>query len=217
VQERRPATSPDEGAPLGLILAGGQGIRMRGISKPLALFRGRTLLSNAVAQLAPFCRELLVSANDPAVVAAALALGLRVVRDTLAEGGPLAGLLAGLESAQGEGLFVLPCDTPLLGAAEVVPLLEAAASPMPGRPGVLPDVVAAEHEGGLEPLVGWYGPACTDAIAAVLARGERKVLAAWQALLVRRLWCAAGARVFANVNSPEDLARLERDADASGR
>lgn len=182
------------------------------MNKPLAVFRGRTLLANAAAQLSGLCTEVVVSANDNAVVESARSAGLPVVHDSVDGAGPLAGILAGLRYAGDAGALFVPCDTPLLDDSHLALLLQAARRPSTKRRGSLPDVVVAEHRGGLEPLVGWYGPHCKGPIEAALRRGERKVLAIYPELLVVRLWYDVDPRVFANVNTPEDLAELEHEA-----
>ena len=85
------------------------------------------------------------------------------------------------------------------------------------------DAVLPESEGsgrGVEPLCAWYSSRCLPAVTAALDAGDRRVVAFHGAVRVARLSHTevAGfgdpARMFANVNTREDLARLEELARA---
>ena len=88
--------------PAGVILAGGLATRMGGGDKGLLPLGGRRLIDHVVARLAPQCAGLALNANgDPARCAD---LGLPVLADGVAgHPGPLAGVLAGLDWAAGQG------------------------------------------------------------------------------------------------------------------
>jgi molybdopterin-guanine dinucleotide biosynthesis protein A len=189
---------------VGAVIAGGRSRRF-GSEKAAALFGGRTLLECAVAHLAAHAEEIVV--NAPAASgAAALArdLGLAVAPDAAGDpAGPLAGLRATLAWAQAKGRSILltaPCDTPLL-PAELYPRLAAALA--------VHDVAVAEADDGLHPLCGAWRTSALPPLAAALAGGAhppvRNVLTALGAAHVR----FDDAAAFANINTPEDLARAE--------
>jgi molybdopterin-guanine dinucleotide biosynthesis protein A len=97
----------------GLILAGGQGLRMGGRDKGLMMFNGKALIDHVIECLAPQVDELLISANRN--LEEYSRRGYPVFADALPDfTGPLAGALAGLEHARHEWLVVCPCDAPLL-------------------------------------------------------------------------------------------------------
>ena len=96
----------------GVILAGGQATRMNGVDKGLIPLNGLPLVAHVVNTVQPQVDEILISANRNHSRYAAL--GVRTVADTVEEfPGTLAGMLAAMQAADGELLFVCPCDSPL--------------------------------------------------------------------------------------------------------
>jgi molybdopterin-guanine dinucleotide biosynthesis protein A len=121
--------------------------------------------------------------------------------------GPLAGLAAALDHARQAGaerLFTLPCDMPRLPQA-LPAQLAAALGPDHG-------VVLPRIEGELQPTCGLWRVSALDRLAAYRATGQSSL---------RGFAAACGLAVvdygpddaagFANINSPEDLARLEAE------
>lgn len=100
-----------------VILAGGQALRMGGGDKGRQVVGGQDVLTRLIAVLRPQVGALALSANgDPRRFAD---LGLPVLADREEDGGPLAGLLAGLAWARAQGfpwLLTAPTDTPFLPA-----------------------------------------------------------------------------------------------------
>src|SRR5262245_59713826 len=113
-----------EGAPLGLVLAGGLARRMGGGDKARIRVAGKTILERVRACLGPQCTTIILNANgDPARFADT---GLPVVPDSVAGfAGPLAGILAGLDWAAAHAPAIadvvsVPGDCPFqIGRAHV--------------------------------------------------------------------------------------------------
>ena len=192
-------------APLGVILAGGRATRMGGGDKSLRVLGGAPILARVIDRLRPQVAGLALNANgDPARFAE---FGLPVVADSV-EGfaGPLAGVLAGLDWAAGEGaeaIVTAAADTPFFPDDLAARLQEAAA-------GMADPLVLAASPEGRHPTFGLWPVALRDDLRAALEGGLRKVV----------LWTDRhGGRVaefpsgtpdpFFNVNTPEDLARAE--------
>lgn len=178
-----------------VILAGGQGQRMGGADKGLLDYRGRPLVEWVRAVVAPQVDELLISANRNREAYAAY--GHRVVSDTLPDyPGPLAGVLASMQSVTADWLGVVPCDTPHL-PADLIPRLLAAA-----RQAQVPLAVAAD-DARTHPTCFMVRTDQRENLVAFLAREERAVRH-WQAGLpaITVKFDAAG---FANLNRPDDL------------
>ncbi|MDP1645625.1 MAG: molybdenum cofactor guanylyltransferase MobA [Thiobacillus sp.] len=178
-----------------VVLAGGQGRRMGGADKGLIDYQGRPLIEWVLAALIPQVDELVISANRNFDTYAAY--GHRVLPDTLPDfPGPLAGVLAALQTVAADWLVVAPCDTPHLPTDLVLRLLGAAQLER------VPLAVAADdarvHYGCFIVRTDQR-----DNLAAFLARGERAVRH-WQAGLASTTvrFDAAG---FANLNQPNDL------------
>lgn len=195
--------------PLGVILAGGLSTRMGGGDKALLELGGESLLARVAARLAPQVAALALSANgDPARFAP---FGGPVLPDSLpGHPGPLAGVLAGLDWAAGEGashIVTAAVDTPFL-PRDLVERLAAAA----GGTGAALALAASPVEGRVRrhPTFGLWPVALRDDLRAALGGGLRKVsLWADRHGAARAVFDAAGRDPFFNVNTPDDLARAE--------
>ncbi|HEX6332202.1 MAG TPA: molybdenum cofactor guanylyltransferase [Actinomycetota bacterium] len=92
------------------MLAGGRSSRF-GRDKLAEPFRGAPLLHHAVARVGELCAEVIV-VLAPGTRAPDLPSGARFARDSAEGLGPLAGLIAGLESARSELAIVVGGDMP---------------------------------------------------------------------------------------------------------
>lgn len=193
---------------LGVILAGGEASRFGYRPKGLERVGGRRILDILVeACEAAFGRKPLLVANDPG--APDWRPDLRVVADTR----PGLGALGGILTAVREGPAPVVCvawDMPFVTAD----LLSALAGGLAHHDAYLPE---SGGRRGMEPLCAGYGPACGPAIEAALAAGDQRAIAFHAAVRVGILPAdevsrfGAPARLFFNVNTPEDLARAERE------
>lgn len=191
---------------LGVILAGGQALRMGGGDKGRLALGDSSLLAEVIRRLAPQCGPLALSANgDPARFAD---LGLPVLPDSMAGYiGPLAGILAGMDYAAGLGvshIVTAAGDTPFL-PDDLAERLQQAASPIA--------LAATLQDGRLQahPTFGRWPVALRAELRTALQEGMRKV----------RHWADAhgGTLVefpvtqidpFFNVNTLEDLAQAQQ-------
>ena len=189
---------PARDAITGLILAGGRGQRLGGVDKGLQPWRGLPLVDHALARLAPQVRELMISANRNALAYASR--GARVLADASDDfPGPLAGILAGLRASSTPWLAVVPCDSPQLPAD----LVERLAQGLGDAPGAV--VRRGER---LEPVCCLVSTALADDLERYLAEGGRKV-EGWVAGHATPVSFDRpdDAAAFANINTPDDLAR----------
>lgn len=197
----------------GVLLAGGEN-RRYGSPKALARVGGRSILARGLASLGGATDRIGIVANDPAPY---LAAG-RPVRPDLRPGtGVLGGILTAVRWAGEEGCgaaVVLACDMPFVPASLLRSLAEEAGPATVSVP-------ASPGPRGLEPLCGVYGVETAAAIEAALDRGERSVVSFFADVEVRLLAAervrrfGAPARMFWNVNRPEDRATADRWAAAS--
>lgn len=193
--------APDPATVTGVVLAGGEARRMGGRDKGLLELAGRPLAAYALEALKSVAGTVLVSANRN--LGDYIALGYPVISDR-AGGfrGPLAGLLSGMESTATPDLVVVPCDCPLLDAVVLRRILAALADQSVD--------IAVAHDGQrLQPMVMALRTDLSDSVESFLEQGERQ-LKLW---LKRHRWvavdCSDRAEAFENVNTPEDLARVE--------
>ncbi len=184
-----------------MLLAGGLGRRMGGGLKGMALLAGRPLLAHAAARARPQVARLALNANAPPDAFAAL--DLPVLPDPVPGFvGPLAGVLAGMRWARGEGLAWLasfPCDAPFFPPGLVGALAAAADGA---------DIVTAASGGRRHPVFALWATHLADDLHRALAEeGLRKV----------DRWTARHRTVdidfpvppegdpFFNINTPEEL------------
>jgi molybdopterin-guanine dinucleotide biosynthesis protein A len=197
------AVPPSGEAITGLVLAGGRGQRLGGVDKGLQPWHGRALVDHAIARLAPQVTEVVISANRHAADYASR--GARVLADARDDfPGPLAGMLAGLRAATTPWLAVVPCDSPRLPLDLVERLAHGLGD---GRAAVAQrDLGAAGLR--LEPVCCLLATALADDLADYLAGGGRKV-EAWLSRHAApvRFDRPDDAVAFANINTPDDLAR----------
>jgi len=194
--------------PLGVILAGGQATRMGGGDKGLLPLGQGTLLSSVIDRLEPQVAGLAVNANgDPTRFAD---LNLPVLPDSI-EGfaGPLAGVLAGLDWAAGQGadtIVTAAADTPFF-PCDLVPRLLLAADGM-AHPLALAATPDARRGSARHPTFGLWPVALRDDLRAALQGGLRKVVL-WTEQHDGREAMFPDETAFFNVNTPEDLAKAE--------
>lgn len=186
----------------GLVLAGGQGSRMGGIDKGLVAFRGRPLVAHVIERLAPQVGEILVNANrNPEAYAA---FGHRVVSDEIAGfAGPLAGFERGLAHARGRLVATVPCDSPFL-PADLVARLRAALEPAGA------DLAVAKTGVQPHPVFCLMRRGVHASLAQFLATGQRKIDKWYAALAVVEVPFDDEAEAFANINTRDELAGLEK-------
>ena len=114
------AGHPDR-RPVGIVLAGGRSSRFGDDDKLGAELRGRPLFHHAVLALASVCDEVIVvvaaNAIEPPSLPRDAVVPVGVVRDRIAEAGPLAGLAAGLDATDAELVLVAGGDQPDLAPA----------------------------------------------------------------------------------------------------
>lgn len=188
----------------GAILAGGEARRMAGLPKGLLEVGGIRILDRLVAAFLEGLGSLpLLVANAPE--AGSWHGGLRVVADRIAGGGTLAGLHTA----------VLEAPAPVVAVAWDMPFVTAELIGALGRGLASADVVIPSSGGrrGVEPLCAGYGPATGPAMAAAINRGDLRAIAFHEAVRVQVLPEAElraygdPARMFFNVNTPDDLVR----------
>lgn len=191
----------------GLILAGGRGQRLGGQDKGLVHLKGQPLVSYAMSVLSGQVSEVLISANRN--IADYESLHTRVVSDAEPDfPGPLAGLLAGLNTATTPWLAVIPCDAPLLSSS-LLPRLVAAIGDA--------DVAVAHDGEHLHSVTALMRTRLADDLADYLASGGHKVRDWYQRLHFVTVDFSDCPEDFANLNTASDRYRIEARLDSAGR
>jgi molybdopterin-guanine dinucleotide biosynthesis protein A len=199
------ASLPVQRAMTGVLLAGGRSRRM-GTDKAQLRVHGELVLPRLAERLGSCCDEVVVVRRARQELPA-LPGGVRVVEDLVPAMGPLGGLLTGLAAASTPFVFLAACDLPMLDPA----LIRWLAAQPPGPA----DVLLPQRDGHPEPTHAIYGARCLGAIKQAMLSGELGMGTWLGSLRVERVpeerWRTVhpDGRSFLNVNTPEDLARVE--------
>jgi len=185
----------------GVILAGGAGTRIGG-NKALAPFRGGTLIDAVIARVAGQVGTLALSVPMEGADPYRTHFEGPLLLDTLADTGPLAGIVAGLEWARGTASWLasFPCDTPFL-PRDLVAQLTREARDAP---------VAARHAQRLHGVCAVWPISCLEELRTGVEQGRlRSLRGALDYLGGTVCEVTAGPDAFFNINTREDLARAE--------
>ncbi|MDF0602385.1 molybdenum cofactor guanylyltransferase MobA [Psychromarinibacter sp. C21-152] len=199
----------------GIVLAGGLSRRMGGGDKTLLPLAGKPVLSHVIGRLAPQVSQVVLNANGDAARFAPF--GLPVLPDPTPDHfGPLAGVLAGLDWAAGEGLaeiVTVAADTPFLPPDLVEKLRYA--SERHEKPIAI--AVTPDGAGGYRrhPVFGLWPVFLRGDLREALQDGARKVMD-WVALYgaAEATFLADPVDPFFNINTSEDLQQAEEIVQA---
>ncbi|UCD89404.1 MAG: molybdenum cofactor guanylyltransferase [Desulfobacterales bacterium] len=184
----------------GIILAGGQNIRMGGRNKAFLRLGGRYFLDRIIDTLSNACCELLLATREPALYSER---DLIVVEDILQVRSPLTGIHAGLVNMQADYAFCTSCDTPLLKNEIVQILIDEI------EPGY--DVIIPASGTYYQPTCAVYARRCIPFIEEQLNLGDLKTDHLYEKIELKKIPYAKFEAVdpelssFFNVNTPEDI------------
>jgi molybdopterin-guanine dinucleotide biosynthesis protein A len=178
-----------------VILAGGLGRRIGGAKAKVEL-QGLPLICYPLRALRAALTEVVIVAKDDTQLPAGVG-EVAVWIEPPVPRHPLAGILHALARAAGRGVLVCAADMPFVTPALITRI---ATTDPAGAPAVVPT-----SAGELQPLLALYLPPAAPALAPALDadRPLRRDVAAIRPLLLE----VEDGRMFANVNTPEDLVR----------
>lgn len=202
--------APSKAQITGLVLCGGAAHRMGGADKGLIHVQGKPLVDIAIHRLKPQVQSLLISANRNLDEYAKR--GFKVISDMGFSAqhqsfeGPLAGILAGLETMTTEWLMVVPCDCPRFPTDVVASLCQGLDathglfSQSTQHPGLA--VHVKDH-----PVFALVSGAVKPSLEAFLASGQRR-LGQWLGMIGATAVAIDNVSAFQNMNTPQDLSQL---------
>ncbi|MGV0980885.1 MAG: molybdenum cofactor guanylyltransferase MobA [Polynucleobacter sp.] len=190
----------------GLILAGGRAQRMGGIDKGLISFHGKPLIESAIDRLQPQVGTILINANRS--ITKYSHYGYPVLMDETPDfSGPLAGFSVGLKHCKTPYLLTSPCDSPLLPND----LAEKMGTELEKNNLELVFASSKENDGKIwsQPVFCLMKSSLKDSLDVFLCKGDLKI-DRWFKELRSGTVVFENPQVFANVNTPEELAALEK-------
>lgn len=188
------------------IVAGGRARRFSGQDKSRLVVEGRTIIVRQVEILQRVAREVFIVGSDPERYRD---LALPVHADALPGSGALGGIHTALATATSDLVLVVACDMPFLHAG----LLEALTMLAAGRDGAW-----VKTARGVEPLLACYRTSAEPLVRARIHAGLCKASDLSAILDLAEIGPdklqAFGPvdRLLANVNTPEDYARVQYGA-----
>jgi molybdopterin-guanine dinucleotide biosynthesis protein A len=189
----------------GVILAGGLARRMNNQDKGLINFKGRPMVSYAIAALAAVADQSIINANRNREDYQKF--GLPVIADQTGNfDGPLAGVLTAMIHADSDVLLVMPCDSPLIKAEHLQKLLITRAENDA-------DVAVAFDGERLHPVFLALKTSLKTSLQAYLDSGQRKIDCWLEQQKMVKADFSDEPEVFININTQTELSQLEAKGD----
>ena len=191
----------------GVVLAGGLARRMNNQDKGLINYKGRPMVSYAIAALNAVADQTLINANRNREQYQAF--GLPVVADQTGNfDGPLAGVLTAMIYTDADILVVMPCDSPLIKAEHLQKLLAARAENNA-------DAAVAFDGKRLHPVFLAIKTSLKSSLQDYLASGQRKVDRWLEQQKMVKVDFSNEPEIFTNINTLTELSELEDKAEST--
>ena len=188
----------------GVILAGGMNTRFSGRDKALISVGRRRILDRIYDVFIELFDEIFLVTNNPVRY---LEWDLNIISDLFPVRSSLTGIHAGLFYASNPHVFFTACDTPFIKKE----LIEAIIARIePGYDAIIPETSA-----GMEPLCAVYAKQCLQRIEQNLEREKLKIQLVFKNNRIKKIPEKILREKdpelisFININSPEDLDKVE--------
>jgi len=174
-----------------------------GKNKAFIEINGQRIIDRTRNLFVELFNEVLLVTNSPLEY---LDLNLRTVSDLYPDKGALGGIFSGLFHATNSHAFVAACDMPFLNKALITHSLTLA-------PGF--DIVIPKTEDGLQPLHAVYSQKCLPFMEELLQKENLKIIDFFHRVKKREIPTEEILPLdpkllsFWNVNTPEDLSKIE--------
>jgi len=188
-----------------VILAGGKSSRM-GTDKALLEIDGTNFIGKIAGELNFFVEKFFARGNCEAVSVP----GWRNIPDIYPECGPIGGLHAALKTCRSDALVCVTCDMPLITSELVRDLCDQMTEEYDA-------VILKETDGRIHPTCGIYRKSAVNVFEQQILDGNYRMMRVLDRLRVKYVTIdpQTGSRQLKNINTPEDLRELKREADHS--
>ena len=182
------------------------------MNKAFLEFNGERLIDRTVRLFKELFDEVIVVTNEPLSY---LYLDVIIVSDVIKGKGALGGIYSGIFYASSDYLFFVACDMPLLNKSFIKYMIGT----IDHYDIVVPEKAGARAEGLMEPLHAIYSRNCLPPIRNLLMKDELKIRGFYKGLKVRLIpektvkEFDAKERMFLNVNTKDDLERIETPSE----
>nr|WP_255670513.1 NTP transferase domain-containing protein [Mucilaginibacter sp. UR6-11] len=193
LQNARPAIN-------GLVLAGGQSIRM-GVDKGTITWYGKEQRYHLADLIKTYCDDVFISCR--ADQQTAIEDGYNTLPDTFTGLGPFGAILSAFREKPDSAWLIVACDMPLLNKETFDHLLKNR------NPSSIAAAYESAFDGFPEPLITIWEPKSYPVMLAFLAQGyscPRKVLINSDITLLK----APDNEALTNVNTPDDFEKIKR-------
>ena len=185
----------------GVILCGGKSRRF-GRDKAFATYNGHLFFDRIFQVMSGVFRNIVLLTHTPEQYQGVSAV---VLTDDDADQGPIGGIITALRfvrNRHGEAIFVVACDMPLLSETVIRQLLEADDGSA---------LVAYRQETRIEPLCALYRTCLLPLLESRVSSGIRDLQSLPESgITIRSLLLSENNQhSLSNINTPEDLIRLE--------
>ncbi|MBA4396021.1 MAG: molybdenum cofactor guanylyltransferase [Syntrophus sp. (in: bacteria)] len=186
----------------GIILSGGENSRMSE-NKAFVVMDGERLIDRTLKIFRNLFKDVIVVTNSPLDY---LDLDATLVTDIYPGKKALGGIYTGLFYAACPHAFVAACDMPYLNPQFIVWMMQQAPAY---------DIVVPQTPGGLEPLHAIYAKSCLPHMKRRIMQDRLKITGFYKGLKCLNIPDSVQKsydpehRMFINVNTREDLARLQ--------
>jgi molybdenum cofactor guanylyltransferase len=182
----------------GALIAGGQGLRLGGVTKAELRLDGELLLDRSLRFLRALCSEILLLDGDRALVTTG---PVRNIADPLPDRGAPGAVLGALEAASHPWVFALGADMPWPSLGPALTLWQARTAESRAALYV--------RAGRPEPLFAFYARDTASEFREALAPSPHSFVELLRSIPTLYLEAPPGdSRFLENANTPEDLARL---------
>lgn len=187
------------------IIGGGAATRFGGRDKSRLVIGGLSIINRQAAQLQPLVDEIFIVASQRGRFADT---PWRVVPDEFPGTGVVGAIASALGATSASRVVTIACDLPFLSEALLARLIARA-----GEPGA--DAAWVRTASGPEPLVACYRRSALASIRQAIADGSLRAGALLDRISIREIgddelrMFGDPATLLANINSPDDLSRIE--------
>ncbi|MBQ6835070.1 MAG: molybdenum cofactor guanylyltransferase [Lachnospiraceae bacterium] len=186
-----------------MILAGGKSSRM-GTDKALLEIDGTNFIGKIAGELNFFVEKFLARGNCEVVSIP----GWQNIPDIYPECGPIGGLHAALKTCRSDALVCVTCDMPLLKSELVRDLCDQMTEEYDA-------VILKEADGRIHPTCGIYRKSAVNVFEQQILDGNYRMMQVLDRLRVKYVTIdpQIGSWQLKNINTPEDLRELKKEAD----